>query len=365
MKGSAGLLQRIHFGGHRDDVAADGHASAARRLHGGTGEAAVESVDPGYWPRAIGMRVVIAVCYVLLVPAGILPMSDLWWLASGGTLLGYSLLMLANYLTRGVTRLETDVSAYLDSAVVTLAIVALAEPMYPIWMGYFLILPSLANFHGSRYLTGFTVWSIANCWAAFLVLELTGRADVSMPFVIVVSVMAAFTAANSDIIAASNRKLRMLVRESSLTDPLTGLDNRRRFRQVLESHDTPDSRPLAVVMYDIDDFKQINEEHGHVHADTVLVQIATEMRAVFRNADTIARYGGDELIVLAHVHGVDEARTMAQRSIEHVHETTGVSLSAGVAVYPVTSETLEDAVREADNALGRAKRAGKFRIVAA
>jgi diguanylate cyclase (GGDEF)-like protein len=355
----AGLLQHLHSGRHPHG----GDASASSREH--DVEAAAESVDPGYWPRAIGMRVVIAVCYALLVPAGVLPMSDIWWLASGGTLLVYSLLMLAHYLIRGVTPIETIASAYLDSAVVTLAIVALAKPEYPIWMGYFLILPSLANFHSSRYVAGFATWSIVNCWAAFAVLEWTNRADVSLPFVVVVSVMAIFTAANADIIAVSNRKLRALVRTSALTDPLTGLDNRRRFRQVLESHDVPASRPLAVLMYDIDNFKLINEEHGHVHADTVLVRIAEELRATFRDADTIARYGGDELIVLAHVRSMEEATILAQRSIEHVRATTGVSMSAGVAVYPVTMQTLESAVREADDALGRAKRAGKFRIVAA
>ncbi len=355
----ARLHQRLESGTDRHAV--EGFAPP----HEHATEAAVESVDPGYWPRAIGMRVVIAVCYVLLVPAGVLPMSDLWWLASGGTLLVYSLLMLAHYLIRGVTPIETIVSAYLDSAVVTLAIVALAKPEYPIWMGYFLILPSLANFHSSRYVAGFAAWSIGNCWAAFGILALTDRAAFSFPFVIVVSVMATFTAINADIIAVSNRKLRALVRTSALTDPLTGLDNRRRFRQVLESHDVPASRPLAVLMYDIDNFKQINEEHGHVHADTVLVRIAEELRATFRDADTIARYGGDELIVLAHVRSMEEATLLAQRSIEHVRATTGVSMSAGVAVYPVTTQTLESAVREADDALGRAKRAGKFRIVAA
>ena len=358
MRGTTGTRTLRGHGEH----AAASHAHAARSHDA---ESHVEAVDPGYWPRAISMRIIIAVCYCFFVPLGVLPMSDAWWLVSGGVFLVYSLLMGAHFLRFGASVLHTTISAYTDTLIVTLAIVALANPEVPVWMGYFLILPSLANFHSSRYVTGFTAWAIGNCLAAFGLLALTDRAGVSVPFVIVVCVMAAFTASNADIIAVSNRKLRKMVRDSALTDPLTGLDNRRRFRQVLESHDAPESWPLAVLMYDVDNFKRINETYGHVHADGVLVQIAQELRTVFRDADTIARYGGDELIVLAHVRTVDEAKSMAQRSIEHVHETTTIALSAGVAVYPVTAQSLDDAVREADDALGRAKRAGKFRIVAA
>jgi diguanylate cyclase (GGDEF)-like protein len=118
-------------------------------------------------------------------------------------------------------------------------------------------------------------------------------------------------------------------------------------------------------MYDVDNFKQINETLGHVSADEILVKLAQALRESFRDADTIARYGGDELIILAHVNSVDEATAIAERSLAHVLDTVGVSLSAGVAVYPITSRTLEAAVQEADAALGRAKHSGKARAVAA
>lgn len=325
----------------------------------------MEAVDPGYWPRAISLRIVIALCYVILVPAGLLPMSPAWYAVSGGVLLVYSLAMGALYLRCGVLRTYELVSPYMDTLVVTLGIVALAKPEYPIWMGYFLIIPSLANFRSSAYVAGFSAWSIANCVAAFGILDVSGRADVSWALATIIAFMAAFTAINADIIATSNRKLRRLVQEASLTDPLTGLANRRLFRQVLDSHAVPETRPLAVLMYDVDNFKQINEERGHMHADQVLCAVAAELRSCFREADVIARYGGDELIVLAHVNTVDEAAAMGERSLRQIRENAGVTLSAGVSVYPVSAQTLEGAVQSADGALREAKHNGKARLLVA
>jgi diguanylate cyclase (GGDEF)-like protein len=324
-----------------------------------------EAVDPGYWPRAIGLRLVIAICYVILVPSGLLPMSNLWYGISGGVLFFYSLAMLALYLRWGLLRSYQLVSPYVDTLVVTLAIVGLARPEYPIWMGYFLVIPSLSNFHSSRYVIAFSLWSIVACLGGFAILDLTGRAGVSWPMATVVAFMAVFTAMNSDIIGTSNRKLRAMVREASLTDPLTGLANRRMFREVLEAHMAPAMRPLAVLMYDVDNFKEINESRGHVEADTVLVAIAEELRACFRDADVVARYGGDEIIVLAHVNSANEASMLGERSLLLVKERCGVTLSAGVAIFPLTAPTLEAAVIAADGALGEAKHTGKARVAIA
>jgi hypothetical protein len=263
-------------------------ASEAHTLHA----AGEPSVAPGYWSRSLGLRFAIAASYVILIPAGLLPMSTVWWVASGWSLLAYSAAMLAIYLWRGpVLLLHRNLAPFADTFFVTLAIVALARPDYPIWMGYVMIISALSVFHSTRYLVTFSLVTIAAYWASLVVLDAAGRGDVSWQIAVVVSIMAAFTAFNSDVIATSNRKLHDLVQKSALT----GLDNRRRFRQILDSHEVPESCPLAVLMYDIDNFKQLNESRGHVHADTVLVRVAEELSAIFRGADTVARYGGDEL----------------------------------------------------------------------
>lgn len=345
-----------------------GTALGAHAAHPGrhsTQEPFREAVDPGYWPRAIGLRLIIAICYVILVPSGLLPMSYLWYAVSGGVLFFYSLAMLALYWRFGLLRSYQLLSPYADTLVITLAIVALAKPAYPIWMGYFLVIPALSNFHSTRYVIAFSLWSIAANLAGFAVLDLTGRAAVSWPIATIIAFMAVFTAMNADIIGTSNRKLRAMVREASLTDPLTGLANRRMFREVLEAHMAPAMRPLAVFMYDVDNFKQINESRGHIEADAVLVAIAEELRACFRDADVVARYGGDEIIVLAHVNSAAEATVIGERSLDLVKERCGITLSAGIAVFPIDAPTLEAAVAAADQALGEAKHGGKARIAVA
>jgi diguanylate cyclase (GGDEF)-like protein len=329
-------------------------------------EALVVAVDPSYWPRALGLRVIIAFSYFVLIPAGLLPMSTGWWLLSGGGLLVYSVAAFAYYMRRPEADwLHKTVSPYIDTVVVTLATIALARPNYPIWIGYLLIVSSLSAVQNIRYVVLFSLWAVLAYWSGVAILDLSGRADPSWQLATVVSIMLVFTAINSEVISTSNRRLQEMVLHASLTDPLTGLANRRRFREILDSHHSPDNRPLAVLMYDVDNFKQINEERGHVFADTVLVRVCDELRAILRDADVVARYGGDELVVLAHVLSVDDARAMGERSLAHIRATTDIELSLGIAVYPLTAATLDDAVRVADDALGAAKRAGKARVVVA
>ena len=187
-------------------------------------------------------------------------------------------------------------------------------------------------------------------------------ADVSWRISIIASIMYIFTAMNCEVISSSTRRLREMVTLASNTDPLTGLHNRRRFREALDAAEgAGSSRSLAVIMYDIDNFKRFNEELGHVHADGILTRVGEELRHCFRDADSVARYGGDELIVLAQVDTVADGMAVAQRSLEQVRTRVGIDLSAGVALYPACAPTLESAVAAADAALGTAKRAGKFR----
>jgi diguanylate cyclase (GGDEF)-like protein len=208
----------------------------------------------------------------------------------------------------------------------------------------------------------FSVWSIACYWAGTWSIEASGRGAMSWQLGVGVSLMSMFTALNADVISTSNRRLQRMVLDASMTDPLTGVANRRRFREVLDMHAVPGTRPLAVIMYDLDNFKQINETRGHVYADGVLINVCTELRACFRDADAVARYGGDELVVLAHVASADDAMIIARRSLDQVAERAGVALSAGVAIYPTNAITLEGAVQAADRALGRSKREGKARV---
>jgi diguanylate cyclase (GGDEF)-like protein len=331
----------------------------------GVPDGACDAVHPAYWERTLTLRIAMAACYVALAPAGVLPMSTAWWVASGWSVLAYSLVLWVLYRRYGLLSLHRDWAPFIDALMMTLAIVAVARPDYPIWVGFFLIISSLSALHSLRYILAFAAWTCVLLWAGDYVVDLGGRAGAPWDRLLLVSGFSVFMALTADTLATSNRFLRESLWVASMTDPLTGLHNRRRFGDVVSLHDPEAARPRAVVMYDLDNFKALNEAKGHVYADTVLVRVAAALRSSLRDADSVARYGGDELIALAPVDSIEEAVALAERSRAHVLEQAGVSLSVGVGVYPLTARTLEAAVGDADAALGRAKQAGKARVVAA
>lgn len=169
------------------------------------------------------------------------------------------------------------------------------------------------------------------------------------------------------------------IRQLSLRDPLTGLANRR-FLQENEKRLLAGARragkQLAVLTVDLDDFKAVNDVHGHAAGDTVLVTAAERMSGLLRDADVIARFGGDEfVIVLGQVDDAAAAREVANRLVEQVSQpvpladgnSVRVGASVGIAMCCTATETLHDLLRKADEALYAAKRDGKntYRVAAA
>lgn len=153
------------------------------------------------------------------------------------------------------------------------------------------------------------------------------------------------------------------------TDPLTGLPNRRAFREALTtelSRARAERRPLALALVDLDRFKSVNDTHGHAVGDDVLVRIARELRAAARESDAIARLGGEEFAWLLPGLTAGEAVAVADRARVRVsslaHPVAGrLTLSAGLAgTGPGDGERDGAAlIRAADEALYRAKDAGR------
>ncbi len=157
----------------------------------------------------------------------------------------------------------------------------------------------------------------------------------------------------------------------SLRDPLTGLANRRFLhenekRLLAGAKRSP--AQLAVLVVDLDDFKMVNDRHGHAAGDEVLKTSAERMKRLVREADVIARFGGDEfVIVLEQVENAASAREVASRVVESLSQpvplagggTASVGASVGLAMCCSGGETLDDLVRKADAALYDAKRDGK------
>jgi diguanylate cyclase (GGDEF)-like protein len=145
------------------------------------------------------------------------------------------------------------------------------------------------------------------------------------------------------------------VRDLSLTDPLTGLANRRQLRLVLERSLAAARRgePLALAMLDLDDFKAINEARGHIGGDRVLRGVAEALAEEVRGSDLVARFGGDEFVVVLPGGTEASAASLLRRVRDRLEGM--VSLSAGVAEFGPGSTSADELIEAADRRLYRAK----------
>lgn len=162
--------------------------------------------------------------------------------------------------------------------------------------------------------------------------------------------------------------------ESATRDVLTGAYNRRHFTERLEQHFAlarRHGRPLALLLLDLDDFKRINDLHGHAAGDLVLREVVTAIDEDLRSGELLGRLGGDELAVLLASASLEEGLMVAERlrrRIERVDCYSGTHHLRPTASFGVAStsrgrmESTERLFVEADENLYRAKRAGKNRV---
>ncbi|MGY4302993.1 diguanylate cyclase (GGDEF)-like protein [Bradyrhizobium sp. USDA 4369] len=175
-------------------------------------------------------------------------------------------------------------------------------------------------------------------------------------------------------IAIANVKLREGLRDQSLRDALTGLNNRRYLietarRELLRA--ARSRTPVSVVTLDIDHFKSFNDNHGHEAGDTVLRHIGEILKATFADGEVPCRLGGEEFVVLLPNCTIEEAALRAEElraRVEALNISYGdgmlprVTISVGVAAYPEAGIDLPEILRVADGALYRAKQRGRNRV---
>ncbi len=168
------------------------------------------------------------------------------------------------------------------------------------------------------------------------------------------------------------RESREELERLSTLDGLTGLANRRHLlsRLALESSRAKRGHHIfAVLMVDVDHFKEYNDSYGHLAGDEVLVRIAEILRESCREVDCAARYGGEEFLVLLTETGMEGAVEVAERVRARLASETfaggTITLSVGVASYPEFGETPEAVIMSADVALYQAKHMGRDRVVMA
>lgn len=155
----------------------------------------------------------------------------------------------------------------------------------------------------------------------------------------------------------------------SVTDPLTGLLNRRYIEERLGEEINRSDRsgePLSFLMIDVDEFKSYNDRFGHPEGDEALRIVGSVLRQNLRGADVAVRYGGEEFSVLLPATSIDEAEVIAHRIRSHVERTEfpkrRVTVSIGAATITDQVRTVEDLISAADKALFRAKEMGRNNV---
>jgi two-component system, cell cycle response regulator len=167
----------------------------------------------------------------------------------------------------------------------------------------------------------------------------------------------------------ANRRLEMLAG----LDPLTQLPNRRILKERLEQEFARASRykrPLSCMMIDVDHFKRVNDDRGHLVGDEVLIRVASTIASTIRKSDLAGRYGGEEFLIIAPETTASGAATLAERLRQAIGAAPPgalprVTVSIGVATTELAPPAAEDLVLHADGALYRAKEGGRDRVVVA
>lgn len=178
------------------------------------------------------------------------------------------------------------------------------------------------------------------------------------------------------VVMLTRERLELQLRAIALTDPLTGLNNRRAIFErghALLSHGSRHRRPVSVVALDLDHFKTINDRFGHPTGDAVLAAFADAIRQTLRAGDESGRIGGEEFLCVLPDTDADQAFAAAHRLVTHFTRLaadvpgcrTRCTASAGIATSSLDTDTFETLVSAADVALYEAKRSGGEKIIVA
>ena len=320
--------------------------------------------DPVFRRSFYAFRLLLLALWIGLALLGVLEVSTRALIISASIIAAYDVFLLFVEIRVTVTGVENArvnaVVRHLDIVTTTVAMVALHDVRNPVFMIYFVGLLSAAHLSTRREMMWQVAWVTGN-YLAFAGITAALGHDVSWSYVIVVTIGLQLIGLNAMILAGGEQRVRDVIASVAVTDSLTGLPNRRRFH---ESYPTSldqaiaERTPLAVMLIDFDHFKQINDRDGHPAGDDKLRDVAQALQSVIRHEDLVARYGGDEFIVVAPHSTRADARMLAERLRVAAH-ACGASVSIGLAVFPEDAQHHDALIEAADAALYRAKEAGR------
>lgn len=218
----------------------------------------------------------------------------------------------------------------------------------------------------------------------------SGRSEVAVPLMVAGRVVGVLDVESTQLNAFSASDLETLklfstqvalaierarsfddVRRQAMTDGLTGLLNQRYFKEKVDrelDRSRRTGRPFALALIDVDDFKLVNDDHGHVAGDQVITAMGETLRGRIRSIDAAARFGGDEFALILSEADLSQGMRVAEEVrldvLARKPAGIAISLSIGVAEWTPELSTYRDIVNAADEALYRAKALGKGRVVA-
>lgn len=242
-----------------------------------------------------------------------------------------------------------------DVTCATAVYIAIGDPVSPVWAIYLYALIGYSRrFHSVRY-AWVALYTIANMVLGWAIIGGTddGQFAIMVTLAVVIGVLA-FT------ISDSWRDAESRIREFAETDALTGVANRRAFFSKLEALA---GMPVGILMFDLDNFKRLNDELGHQAGDRVLQNAAKAIAENLPGPGFAGRYGGEEFI--AAIPGIDapSMKLVAEQIRQAVAAATPTTVSIGSTLLR-PGESLDDAIKRADELLFVAKRSGRNQVIA-
>lgn len=238
-----------------------------------------------------------------------------------------------------------------------------------------------AALHARRFVAAVTLLAVlmwnarwAAVWMSASSAPDASQADLALS-VFAIFHLLALVALSLGLLWIEVRLMEANLEEAALSDWLTGLQNRRamhaRFKEGI-SHALRHNQPFAMVTFDIDHFKRINDRYGHLAGDVMLRAIAKKLQEAKRTEDQLGRHGGEEFLLLLPDQSGEEAAGIAERLREEIEQLVvnfagkelRVTISAGVSAFPDDGESWDRLFGAADRRLYMAKDTGRNRVVA-
>ena len=173
-----------------------------------------------------------------------------------------------------------------------------------------------------------------------------------------------------EILLSQWRHREQLIQHLSQIDPLTNTLNRRSIKACLEKLEHKPTKAYALVLIDLDHFKQINDQYGHNKGDETLIQVSQALSQIIRDNDVVGRFGGEEFILILHQSSLAQAQNIAERCrqaiqalhlLSNVGDTIKVTASFGIA-FSSTETNPQKLLSQADKALYEAKACGRNQV---